>query len=389
MPSASPPAISTMCVDVRELLRHTATASKDTLSDAKAGVSDRQRYTAAAPSDASAQLPRQRQATTPPCHKASTFWSPSYPPIGGFATNSAPPTLSPTDATIMHSILGQPRVQKTVHDFDQVIDGTSSPLKQELQTRRPSLAGTRPSPMDNSPTWNTSAYAQKSVPVFKAGATNPPSSPSEEDTSPSTLQRHVRNNYLYREGSNSAGSAAFTDFSPTAERTIKSVFGQLHEYANGFAAAHKRPDKGMPTSSYAGGVAVLPLPFRDAAMRPNAAGPSVASPLLSSDASPHRTKEGAAPPRLTVAQLWRQCPALAASTFSRLDLYPQRAEHTVQAVKEPPRGLAYDRPHAAADRSTVPLRKAFQSPPRTIPPAFRRQVQFAEEAPTTRRPKRR
>ncbi|AYU83544.1 hypothetical protein, conserved [Leishmania donovani] len=390
MSSASPPAISTMCVDVRELLRHTAAASKDAPSDAQAAVSGRQRYTAVAPSAAPSQPPRQPQATPPPCPKESTFWSPSYPPWGGFAVNSGPPPLSPTDATILHSILGQPTVQKTVlSGFDQVIARTSSPLTREPRTRRPSVASTSLPPMDNSPTWGTPAYAGDSVQTFEVGAATPLSSLSEKDTPPPTPLRDMMETYLDGEGLHSAGAAASMDFSPAAQRTMKSILEQLNSYASGLAAAHTRAATEMPTSSYRGGVAVWPITFRQAAMQVSAAGPSAASPLPFSGASVHRRKGGAVATRSTVAQLWRQCPALAASTFSRVDTSPQRSQDTVQAVVAPPQGLAYDRPHAAADRSTVPLRKAVQSLPRTVPPAFRRQLQFAEEAPTTRRPKRR
>lgn len=390
MSSASPPTISTVCVDVRELLRHTAAASKDAPSGAQAAVSGRQQYIAVAPSAAPSQPPRQPQATPPPCHKASTFWAPSYPPWGGFAVNSRPPPLSPTDATILHSILGQPAVQKTVvSGFDQVIGRKSSPLTREPQTRRPSVASTSPPPIDSSFTSCTSAYADDGVQAFKVGAATPFSSLSEKDISPPTPLRDVMENYLDEEGSNSAGAAVSMDFSPAAQRTMKSIFGQLNSCASGLAAAHTRAVTEMPTSSYPGGVAVWPVAFRQAAMRASAAGPSAASPLPFSGASAHRRKGGAAATRPTVAQLWRQCPALAASTFSRVDTSPQRFQHTVKGVVAPPQGLAYDRPHVAAHRSTVLLRKAAQSPPRTVPPAFRRQLQFAEEAPTTRRPKRR
>ncbi|CAG9583713.1 conserved hypothetical protein [Leishmania major strain Friedlin] len=390
MSSASPPAISTMCVDVRELLRHSAAASKDVPSDAQAAVSGRQPYTAVAPSKAPSQPPRQPQATSPSCRKESTFWSPSYPPRGGFAGNSGPPPLSPTDATILHSILGQPTLRKTVlSSFDQLIGRTSSPLTREPRTRRPSLASTSPPPIDSSSTWGTSAHAEDGVQALKVGAATPLSALSEKDTSPPTPLRDVMENYLDGEGSHSAGAAASMDFSPAGQRTMKSLLGQLNSYASGLAAAHTRAVTEMPTSSNRGGVAVWPITYRQAAMKFSAAGPSAASPLPFSGASAHRRKGGAAATRPTVAQLWRRCPALAASTFSRVDTSPQRSHDTVQAVVAPPQGLAYDRPHVAADRSTVPLRKALQSPPRTVPPAFRRQLQFTEEAPTTRRPKRR
>ncbi|CAJ1046971.1 hypothetical protein Q4I32_007917 [Leishmania shawi] len=411
---ATPPAISTVCVDVRELLRHAAAAaSKDGSDDGHAAVCDGQRDTTVALPAVPSRSPWQSQGNLPPGPTESIFWSPSYPPYGGFVVNSGPPPLSPTDPTILHSILGEPSVRTTLRSgFRRMPGFTGSPLAQEPPTRRTSpksgaparlstassvrrssVASTLPPPNDESPMCGASVRTDGDIQANKVDTATSFSSLTEEGASPPTPLLDALESFLNEEGSSSAGAAAPTDLSLTAQRTIKSILGQLHSYASGFAAVEKRKATEVPTGSYRGGVAVLPVPFRQAALRASAAGPSsAASSLPFSGASAHEMKgtsaKAATAARPTSMQLWRLCPALSASTFGRMDTYPKRPQGAVQAVVAPQRGLACDRLHAAADRSTVALREVNQSPCRTVPPAFRRHLKFAEAAPTTRRPKR-
>ncbi|KAG5488586.1 hypothetical protein JIQ42_00194 [Leishmania sp. Namibia] len=405
---ASPPVISTVCVDVRELLRCSAATSEDTPSDAGASISDRSQATAVALPELPRQSPRQPQANPPLLQKASTFWSPSYPPLGGFAVNSGPPPLSPTDATILHSILDEPSIQTTVRSDSARMPGvTSTPLAQKPRTRRPTLgsdaaapppaapfvrrfsANTRPPPHDDLSTRSTSADAEDSHHLSRVDTATPFSMLSEEGTCPQAPLPGIQGRLLNGDGSNSTGAAVSTGLSPAAQRTIRGILGQLDSCSRERAAAGDGAIIDIAKGSYCE-AAIAPLvPFHKAAMRASAAGLSAASPFLSSSAFARETKSSsAAAARPKAAQLWRLCTALAGSTFSRMDAHQNRSRDTVQAVLAPQRGLTHNRPHASADRSAVPLLKSSRSPRRTVPPAFRRHLQFTEAAPTTRRPKR-
>ncbi|KAG5489330.1 hypothetical protein GH5_00198 [Leishmania sp. Ghana 2012 LV757] len=405
---APPPVISTVCVDVRELLRCSAANSKDTSSDAGASISDRSQAAAVALPEVHRQSPRQQQANPPLFQKSSTFWSPSYPPLGGFAINSGPPPLSPTDATILHSILDEPSIQATVRSGSAGIPGvTSTPLAQKPRTRRPTLASdaavppsaasfvrrfsanTCPPPHDDLSTRSTSADAEDSHHLSRVDTATPFSMLSEEGTCLQAPLPGIQGRLLNRDGSNSAGAAASTGLSPAAQRTIRGILGQLGSCSRERATADDGVMIDIAKGAYCE-AAVAPLvPFHKAALRASAAGLSAASPFLSSSAFAREIKgRSAAAVWPAAAQLWRLCPALAGSTFSRMDARQNRSQDTVQGVLAPQRGLTHNRPHASADRSAVPLLKSSRSPRRTVPPAFRRHLQFTEAAPTTRRPKR-
>ncbi|KAG5465487.1 hypothetical protein CUR178_00192 [Leishmania enriettii] len=405
---ASPPVISTVCVDVRELLRCSAATSKDTPSDAGVSISDRSQATAVAFPEVPRQSPRQQQANLPLFQKASTFWSPSYPPLGGFAVNSGPPPLSPTDATILHSILDEPSIQATVRPDSARISGmTSTPLLRKPRTRRPTLAGDAAAPPPAAPffrrfsanacsrphddlsTRSTSADAEDSHHLSRVDTATPFSMLSEEGTCPQAPLPGIQGRLLNGDGSNSAGAAASTGLSPTAQRTIRGILGQLDGCSRERAAADDDVMIDIAKRSYCE-AAIAPLvPFHKAVMRASAAGLWADSPFLPSSVFARETKGSfAAAARPTAAQLWRRCPALAGSAFSRMDAHQNRSRDTVQGVLAPQRGLTHNGPHASADRSAVPILKSSRSPRRTVPPAFRRHLQFTEAAPTTRRPKR-
>ncbi|KAG5464014.1 hypothetical protein LSCM1_00193 [Leishmania martiniquensis] len=406
---ASPPAISTVCVDVRELLRCSFASSDDAPVSVQASASDRQQVTAVDLSAVPRQPPRQAQAALPRFQKGLAFWSPSYPPLGGFAAHSAPPPLSPTDATILHSILDQPSMRTTVFSGSaQLPDLTGSPLAQKPRGRRPSLesdaaappptppsmwqcsVSTCPPPHDGSSARGTTEYAEGSAQESRVDMATPFSLLPEVDTSPPTPLRDAGETFLNEAQPNAAGAAASTDLSPAAQRTMKSILGHLGSCSREVTAADSGAGVEMAKDSYRGGRIAPLLPFREAAMRASETRSSADSPPLSNGAFARAAKESSvgAAARPTMAQLWRLCPALAASTFSRLDTHQQRSLCAAQAVLAPQQGFTHNRPHASAGSCAVPLLKSSRSPHRTVPPAFRRQLQFAEAAPTTRRPKR-
>ncbi|KAK7199904.1 hypothetical protein NESM_000038300 [Novymonas esmeraldas] len=424
-PAPTPtPAISAVCVDVRELLRHANAAPKSALSDARTPSSrqpDAPKTAAdAVVSSSSSRSPRPSltSAAAPP--PESAFWAPAYPPLSGFTANSGPPPLSPTDATILNSILGQPSVLTTTLTDYSYTSGLADGAPTQLpQTRRPSLrssavASPSPPPLaaaaaaashplavsardssgDGVSGRTTSAQSGMRTPRADTATPYQASFVAELTSAPTPLPGVLVG---YSETGRAHHAVAggtmvdAVDLSPTAHRAMTSVLGQLHTYAGTFASAEGQGAPERDASVYSGGRGASPLPPHRAPAYTSAAGvsPPPRPRGLSACAGRGGSAGDGAVARRSVAQLWRQCPALAAATFNTVDMEPHRPQGAVQAAAATSHGLAYDKPHAAATvLSPVAHRRSSPAPRRTIPPAFQRQLRYSEAAPTTRRPKR-
>ncbi|KAG5490063.1 hypothetical protein JKF63_00182 [Porcisia hertigi] len=396
--AAPPPVITPLCVDVRDLLRRAAAPSSDAPSGAQSIASDREPETVVLPSVSQQSSPQQAQATPPLHNKGSVSWPPLYQPFGGFAVRSEPPPLSPTDPVIVDSILGQPSVHTiTLPGFSRKCGpGTLSAARMPSAQRsslessvvapplmatfvqRFSASSSRP-PLSDSTASSSSVFADKMARRSISGTAAPSVAFSGNPTAPPTPLADAVDNSWGVKRANAAGDVGPSKLSLAAQQTMTNVLGQLHSYTSGLTAAKVISTAQKFTDAYPGDVAVSPSFFNGSVRHDGARAPLAAFQPSSRDATTANS---------TLTHLWRRCPALASATFSRVDMHPQRPHGAVEASVAQCRGLAYHKPHAAAFRNTVQVRRASESPPRTIPPAFRRHLQFAEAVPTTRRPKR-
>lgn len=432
LPAAPAPTISTVCVDVRELLRQaTEFAAAAPLSPPSSGAA----RTAGSSGDKAGALPpmpwrppaqtRPRAAPQPP-REGAPFWAPSYPPMGGFAVHSGPPPLSPTDATVVRSILGKPSAKRPVPaavdialppalDRSQGRGNNSSNTSGCAPTRRPSQYHGRPTsthrssatssalPRDESSLgWVASVDVGDGHPTPRSSLAAAVTSPPSPHLSGVAALWSEDRGLVHTEAADAADAAdtavAVSNLSPVAQRTVHAILGQLRDYSAAFAAPGSTARTALPASASSRGTTVSPTRAPQGVSSASEAGPRIGGDAAvgngdagamttSSYAAATTTGAAAAPARPSVRELWRRCPGLAAATFRSLDAEtPAAAKRTDSGAVARPRGLAYHKPNASAPAAYTG--QTGLTPRRTVPPAFQRQLLFSEAAPTTRRPKR-
>lgn len=412
---AHAPTISAVCVDVRELLRRAAAANFVQTHDASDEPS-----TSAAASSPAAQLPSVKQQRGQSVlytngTAGSSFWAPGTV-LGGSA--GGPPPLSPADPTILHAILTNPlsAVQAAPSDDAASVMPQRTAWPSRLppssrrsysQTRRTHVLTSSASRFSHRPSGlqNNSRSAAQQLPPYCAGG-----GASSSSVPPDSKGTHAASEAVHGTMEDAghpplsatralAANVEPVDLSPVAQQALDSVLSHLQTHAARMlgdgAAAHEAEGRERATAYQ----------------------PPLLSPDVKHGCTPASiTHKASARSRIAVSVLARsaetdtdattrlarkaheeQHPQLTAFALQDTDLHkthfstPQILSGGAVLKGMPPSSLQPQQ-HQAAAVVTTPWNRASQpeltAPRRTIPPAFRRQLQYAEAAPTTRRPKR-
>jgi hypothetical protein len=429
VPTASLPqqnqtlAISAVCVDVRELLRRAAAAAN---GDSTQFLERPTQPDGMCVASSAARLPPVKEAQSATTFyangmAASTFWAQGGTGNGAAAAGGPPP-LSPADPTVLHAILSHPRpVAATDGDGEAFrAAGTAATQRVGWPSRAPPSSRLHRSHEKERQTpsaLSRQARASRRAPRYTGqvhphngkAASHVPSCPGErwspisgeEAYATTAAERSLPAFFATPTAADKSNDVA--DLSPVAQQALNKVLKKLHSHAVLLPGDTAQPEGEVEerncaaASTYHAGPEVpppLPSPglryWSTAALTTTIANqkavtrPHIAAPLLSQGTK--KVVRGAAHHFSTGDLIQRRSPPLPQSALTDGDT-PNARHHALPSfslgrTKTASVGRAQWQGGARFLREVSPL------PRRTIPTPFRRQLQYAEAAPTTRRPKR-
>lgn len=378
--------VSTVCVDVRELLRQAAPLS--TTTSAPFG----------APRDTVGdELPPLCTVSPGTTQQgiSSVLWAPSGADTRG---SYLPPPLSPADATVMHAILETPSPSGSTHteatNYSVSWERRSIP-KVQLKKRGcnggavPRLKeSSRRAPRGLSPEF------RRDLAVSHAGPVEGNARPKERRPH-SLVTASQRSKRVECESLVAADEAAKLYVSPvprqqiqhsvmppvelssSAQSVIERVLSNLHHRTEGNGGVLTRhlasPSPSLEAEAHTDVIVGTPsqLGEADAQNGDDSATPQRKVEEESSSALPRPPVSPQA--NRTIEDLWRRCPRLGSI----------KSNYRYATSPQPP-------PYAFAScRNQISIPQLQPDLQRSVPSAFRKQLHFMESTPTTRRPKRR
>ncbi|KPA80122.1 hypothetical protein ABB37_05119 [Leptomonas pyrrhocoris] len=405
-----PSAINVMCVDVRELLLR---AAADT---ARASSMPAQLKTNV-PTSSSARLPSVKQqgqmnsACSADTAAESAFWVPGSSADGACC---GPPPLSPADPTILRAILERPPPSAT---------GAAGAGGEEAATTQrggwpvrlpPATKAARSHAMRGQMLSSSSSYQRETPQRVSRNAAHPRQSCTSVSTfsTQSREKAHAEPEEAYQTTSGVTPPSFVprttfmeesdrAELSPVAQQALSNVLRRLHTHAAQVLGGRQRTDEVANNSRRETTITTYSAPPPPPVVSPELKKWSTTSSQKSGGLFPNSTllrqqnneahASGSAPP--TMDDSYRRNPppprsAAQDTSISFGEIPVQQTLSTCNTGEKLPSALQQHIGAPAAIALYGAAKEESAPPRRTVPPAFRRQLQYSEAAPTTRRPKR-